>query len=390
MNVVTLCKVALVLALLVAVVVLFVSLPRKRKELALALGAFALSLLMGEVFLRLFFPQISDHSRMFQPDPQLGWRFAASQRGRIVMPGGVDNEIATNALGFRDRERDLSKEGKKRILVLGDSFVSNISVKAEEVFTRVMETQLRGVEVWNFGVNGYGQVQESLLLQSSFDRVRPDLVVVMVYLRNDFLDNVDPTWVYARPVVSVEEPGERLVIHPASGAGEARPPAWKIYARSHLWTLIGKSLDKLLHGPPPSELAPELELCRKDSPARMDQMVAAMTGLLTQLQQFAAARGVPLVFVLAPSHVQVYDHLWRAAIGEDPQARFDRALPDQRLMTFAQQRGLKMLDLLPAFLRAREAAPALYNEQEQHWTREGNQLAARVLVEYLRANELAD
>ena len=49
-----------------------------------------------------------------------------------------------------------------------------------------------------------------------------------------------------------------------------------------------------------------------------------------------------------------------------------------------------MLDLLPAFLRARKPPRRCADEQEQHWNREGNQLAARVLVEYLRANELAD
>jgi hypothetical protein len=89
-------------------------------------------------------------------------------------------------------------------MVLGDSFVSNVEVGADQVFTRVMEQRLADTEVLNFGVNGYGQVQEYLLLERWFDRVRPDVVVVVIYLRNDFEDNVDEKWTYARPFVSLE------------------------------------------------------------------------------------------------------------------------------------------------------------------------------------------
>lgn len=395
-------KAAILLTLLFAVVVVFVVCRSKRKELTLALGTIIFALLAGEVFLRRFFPQISDHNRLFRYDPEIGWGFVPHQRARIVCPGEVDHQVTINSLGFRDVERDLSTRRKKRVLVLGDSFVSNVDVEADEVFTRVMERQLGNTEVLNFGVNGFGQVQEYLLLEAWFDRVHPDVVMVVIYLRNDFLDNVEPKWTYGRPFVSLEGRDSTLVFHAiAPGSSSARrDPAWKVYKRSHVWTLINQSLENLLQGAASSEsqetqasayTQQELALYRKSSPPSTERMFTAMTKLVATFKELLSAKGVPIVFVLAPSPVQVHDDLWLDATGDPSQDRYDRALPNKRLTQFAQDNGLMMVDLLQAFLpEGKKNNRSLYFRYEQHWTREGNQLAARVLVEYLEGAKLAN
>ena len=395
-------KAAILLTLLIAMVGAFVVCRSKRRELTLALGTVIFALFAGELFLWLFFPQFSDHNQLFQYDPELGWKFIPNQRARVVCPGEVDHQVTISSLGFRDRERDLSSKSKKRVLVLGDSFVSNVDVEADEVFTRVMERQLANTEVLNFGVNGYGQVQEYLLLKTWFDRVNPDVVMVVIYLRNDFLDNVEPKWTYGRPFVSLEGPDSTLVFHPTlpSALGSSnggRAPAWKVYKRSHVWTLINQSLEDLLRGVVGDQsqdrqaaayTQQELIPYRKSPPPSTDFMFAAMTKLASMFREFSSAKAVPVVFVLAPSPVPVYDDLWLEATGKASQDRYDRALPNKRLMQFADENGLMMVDLLPAFLS--EGNKSLYFRYEQHWTREGNELVARVLVEYLRAAKLAN
>jgi len=86
----------------------------------------------------------------------------------VLTPGAVANTIQTNSLGFRDHAPPSNK--KNRIMVLGDSFVSNVSVKDDEVFTEIMETRMKDSDVMNFGVNAYGEVQEYLLLKNGLTR----------------------------------------------------------------------------------------------------------------------------------------------------------------------------------------------------------------------------
>ena len=153
-------------------------------QMALAGCSLAMALVLAEVGLRLFYPQISQHDAMFQPDPVLGWRFIPGHSGSIVYAGEVHHFISTNASGFRGEDPATLPPHGRRVLVMGDSFVSNISVGEQDVFTAVMQQRLGDTTVVNLGVNGYGVVQEYLLLQQWCDRVKPDLVVLMIYTRN--------------------------------------------------------------------------------------------------------------------------------------------------------------------------------------------------------------
>ena len=129
----------------------------------------------------------------------------------------MNHYIQTNSLGFRDNPLPLDEDKKRKILVIGDSFVSNISVKDNEVFTEIIERQLKNTAVLNFGVPGYGQVQEYLLLKEWFCKINPDLVIVVVFIRNDFEDNVGRHWFHnPRPTASWSKEDSFLKINPPS------------------------------------------------------------------------------------------------------------------------------------------------------------------------------
>ena len=169
-------------------------------------------IVVSEFLLRIFLPQVSSHDKMFEYDPWLGWKFIANAKGEITYPGGVRNFVEINAMGFRDHAPSPDKE--KKLMVLGDSFVSNISVKDNEVFTEIMEDELSEYDVLNFGVNGYGQVQEYLLAEQWIRNIKPEIIILMLYVQNDFTDNVGAYWSYSRPYASLESKDSVLVIHP--------------------------------------------------------------------------------------------------------------------------------------------------------------------------------
>ena len=73
----------------------------------------------------------------------------------------------------------------------------------------------------NYGVDGYGQVQELLLLDEIFQDVQPKVVVLLIYVRNDFDDNLgELDWIrrYARPRCQLSDDGQlridARVLHP--------------------------------------------------------------------------------------------------------------------------------------------------------------------------------
>jgi len=118
------------------------------------------------------------------PDENLPFHLIPDKSGTYY---GV--EIRTNSLGFRDEERPLSKpRGKKRVLVLGDSFALGWGVSADNVFSKKLEQLLNavspGYEVINMGIGNYNSSMEVELLKRKGLSLDPDMII-MLYFAND-------------------------------------------------------------------------------------------------------------------------------------------------------------------------------------------------------------
>ncbi|HQH27778.1 MAG TPA: hypothetical protein PLP17_10320 [Oligoflexia bacterium] len=86
-----------------------------------------------------------------------------------------------NSLGAHSR-RDLPKErtpGKKRILTLGDSYTQCSRVRLEESWPFFLEYSDSGLEVVNFGVEGYSLAQTFLKYEMVKRQIDHDLVLLM-------------------------------------------------------------------------------------------------------------------------------------------------------------------------------------------------------------------
>src|SRR5688572_8703832 len=268
----------------------------KRKEIVLLAVSIAIAIIVSEFSLRIFLPQISNHVRMFEPDPTLGWKFISNGKWKIVYPGGIRNVIEINSMGFRDHTPP--SDQKRKLLVIGDSFVSNISVKDNEVFTEVMEDQLKNYDVLNFGVVGYGQVQEYLLLQKWIKEIKPDVVLLIIYFGNDFIDNIGAYWGISRPYASLEGQDSVLVIHPDSHpqSRNQQKDSSSILSKSHLNILINRSLNKIFQEYDSSLAPPEFYSCQWPTPQREDLMFRIMGELLLKIANLGKENDVPVVF----------------------------------------------------------------------------------------------
>jgi hypothetical protein len=142
------------------------------------------ALLIAEGFIRLVAPQKNKPGvpggqltkSFWKHDDLLGWR----QLPNINLSWkGVP--VLTNSKGLRDKEYPYErKAGTKRILVLGDSFVWGWGVKADEMFTKIIEAKYNNLEVISMGVPGYSTDQEFLWLKEEGLRYKPDALLLVL------------------------------------------------------------------------------------------------------------------------------------------------------------------------------------------------------------------
>lgn len=142
-----------------------------------------MSLALAEVFChwrdvgpRYAMDQYGCQGMVVRLDPELLFR---------VVPSASRPDI--NRQGFREREFP-PKGAKKRLLVVGDSFVMGNNVKPDETLPSQLQRLLPEWEVFNLGVLGYGPDQELLRLQQDGLPLQPDAVLLCLFPGNDFHD----------------------------------------------------------------------------------------------------------------------------------------------------------------------------------------------------------
>lgn len=108
--------------------------------------------------------------------------------GHFVHKSGCyDVQYDTNSYGARDSERTLHSS-QPRTVVLGDSFVEGMGLRAQDRLTNILEKDT-GREHLNFGVGGnFGPLQYAILYKTMAAAYDHDQVVVGVLPDNDFHD----------------------------------------------------------------------------------------------------------------------------------------------------------------------------------------------------------
>ena len=164
--------------------------PTSRKLLfrlfAVLLSA-ALSLPLLEALLRLEYAT----RQWYRPslsfvDDELGWLPTAELSTRFTKPGYGEISYSTNADGFR-RFGD-PDSGKVKVWAVGDSTTQAYQVSDGEAYYDVLAALHPGLEVFGYGVGGYGTVQQAMVLERFWERIEPD-VVVWQLCANDFINN---------------------------------------------------------------------------------------------------------------------------------------------------------------------------------------------------------
>jgi hypothetical protein len=150
-------------------------------EIALALASFCFALLLAEVLVRIFFPHSRDHiSRgLLESDSLLGWSLVPGSRTTHRL-SYFEVLYEVNELGFRDEPRRPTADGRRRVLLYGDSQIFGWGVPAAERFSNLIERRQPLVQIWNLGVPGYGLDQQILAYERDGGSWNADEVVFFV------------------------------------------------------------------------------------------------------------------------------------------------------------------------------------------------------------------
>jgi len=404
------------------------------------LGGIVIGLLLVEIGLRII-PQeqvdsiverTSQRLTLYQLDKRIGWTLRPNAQTVMTTRDERVIPIQINSLGLRDTEHTYQKpSGTFRMLLLGDSFTEALHVHLEESYAYRVEQCLSGrlqtpVEVINAGVSGYSLPEEYLFYKYEGINYQPDLVVLMLYVGNDFTDfnrttrtrlvsgfggyrfelngdTLTQNWVswdtpYSERVSAIElflrrySRLWRVLTHPES----------KIY--SIYRTTLSSLNSEVATSPVNNKLDWKYYLHTADflesseTPPQLDESWMLFKVFLKKLQHDVQADGRQLAVVIIPADYQV-SHWAREQLikkrlipvddAEVTKLNWNPAEPNRTIVELLKQQQIPVLDLLPNFTAHDEAGGAslYFKSLGAHLNRDGHRLTAQIMCDWFNNNQ---
>lgn len=362
--------------------------------------------------------------RTFRPDPVLVFENAPSQTADVPIGEHPRRKYRyrTNNYGLR-RDTDIQESkpaGTFRTLVLGDSQTGGY-VDTADSFSTLLENRWEArvpskpIEVLNAGIIGYAPQQEWLWYRERGRQLKPDLVILSLYVGNDMRDLVDgeadPGLIdeAAGLISPVRTPGAWIGLH-----SQLARMSYSAARTMPIQGLIGV-FGWRTPAPPPSisvdALVRVLRECHgcwlqtlkqavraREEPEKFEVGYRRLETMLTLLDGQVAADGGKLVVMVIPSKPQVEPEDERGGL-----ARAVRllALPPEdaeyddvsraRMIAAVRAANVPLIDPLPELQQAAKAGKDARNYYRRDWhlNIRGNQIMAETLDARLTELRLA-
>lgn len=161
-------------------------------RLIAVLIAFVIFMLVGEVLIRIYLQFNTAYDiEMTRYAMYLKKESGNKLIGHIHKPNSsmelMNVTVSINSDGFRDKEYSEHKNGKYRIIVLGDSLTFGWGVEQEDTFENILEEYLNQkfpAEIINFGTGNYNTEQEVNLFIEKGLKYKPDKVVLFYFIND--------------------------------------------------------------------------------------------------------------------------------------------------------------------------------------------------------------
>ena len=332
-------------------------------------------LLVLELGLRLFWDgyYVRGPRNYIEYHPTRGW---ATRPNVSVTYGKPEfaNVFTHNSMGFRGPEIDpLERQGRIRILALGDSMTYGFGVENDETYSALLEQLDPRLQVLNTGVAGYSTAEELLMLKEQGLALDPD-IVLLGFFWNDVPGVLDSfsRFTLEPEGVRIEPPPDGSPEHRALRARRGKHP-WR--GKSYAYRFLSDRL-KILRYVMRERLGlakgEELELM----PAQVEPAWVLIEGLIREIVRLSRKQGASTVLVVIADQGQVDRSVQLVGV---TRSAMDAAR--ERLLGFARHEGIPVIDLLPPLRAAfeRDGRP-LYYHFDRHWNAEGHRQAADAIL----------
>jgi hypothetical protein len=325
--------------------------------------------------------------QLFMQDARIGHRPRPNARAHYVT-SEFATDIAINAAGVRGPEIAPPRPDERRIVVLGDSLVLSVQVEIEQTFGQLLEARLNArhdgttYRVINAGVQGYGPVEEWLFFDHVVADLRPDVVLVAVFVANDAIEALDSARKLEAGVPLAEEVRE-----------EALNWARRLVRRSMVLQTVRLRYDAVRERLRGGGAAPQRPLMTylADPPPEVQRGLDIAVETFGRIEQRASQIGARTAFVLVPARFQLDDgdHRRLGIAVSAAGGVLDRHAATRRFAGALSALEAPVLDLLP--LLQREADPVgLFFTRNIHFTPRGHEVVAGALDRFLTETGLLD
>ena len=354
-------------------------------KVGLVCGSLGLAVGVGEVVVRLAAPQqlIVKRPDIWQPVDTLGWTHRPDVN-TTINTGERTVWMITDGDGFRVG-RAGRVESKRRILLLGDSFMEALQVEYEQSLAGLLEARLtsrmgESVAVRNTAVGGWDPPQYLMEARRELGRERVDLVLVSVFLGNDVVARRIERYPPGPPA---DAPDHRLRLPHRLSYREfvdavLYPLNDFLKARSQLFILLKQRAATLrMRLGLTADYFPE-ELLRREASSPRWSVTAQ---ICRDIRDVAQAHAAPTLFVLIPAAFQVDTAAFYPALKGfkiDP-AAVDLDQPDRLLTSAMRAHALDVVDVLSDFRQAVRSGTRLYGSVDPHLSPEGHELLERLI-----------
>jgi hypothetical protein len=307
--------------------------------------------------------------KMMRINESYGW-YHATDSQKVFITEGEKALIVQNRLGHRGPNyRPQPALGKKRVLVLGDSFTEGSHVGEDELFTNIIANNYSNLEVMNAGIGGWSTVQEYLYLRDAGLKLHPDLVLLM-FFENDLVENCLSFYPSIGPRPYALMQNGQLEINEKPSPDEWRkyalplPFALQLNQYSLAYNFFNFRVYQRIRAPYLRQLEYE-DVKKTDSYPTME--IEKM--ILRKMHKPLKEKGILFAIGLIPTKLDVQKGLSEI---------------HAPLISFCNEENIPCLSLVNPLKLEYVKGNKPYFEIDIHWNRVGHRVAAEVLGKYIQ------
>lgn len=285
------------------------------------------------------------------------------------------SDFHLNSRGFKDKEFADKQENVYRIIGIGDSFTFGV-VPYRYNYLTLLGSQLRedhyNVEVLNMGIPSIGPIEYLSLFVNEGLELKPDMLLLMFYIGNDFNDchRVKKLYEYSYVTTFINyliTLGTKYEGNNINGAGDYYNDNPTIEKEAYLKIMEGRFF-----------------IYFKGNETFLKLNDAALH-YLAAINDICVKKHIKFIVVIAPDEFQINDSLqaevFKSFYPKLDKQKWDITLPTKLLTEGLDELGIKYINLYPYFKE--NSSERLYKPQDSHWNIAGNQLSANIIQAHI-------